>query len=332
MGWKDLLGKGVDMINKGVESAKNAAEEKKKAMQEFDILKTRSTHIGPTNPYEIKNPDSQVGKEQIILNACLTISVENAKIVNQLLPIEETVLDVKTGKEAQTEIEYAFVITDQKLWVLNKNEYITYAFTEIKNFEIINKGLMNQGVKFNDNAFILDGREADIVRFSNILLNADFRAETAIRAKNYLCGVIPKKQVLNMKLKGMTLGQNGELVLHNSPDNRLTRLSDVTGVALLINDTVCLMRGKNDSGSITSSPMEARKMSVKVIFSMGEYVIETLPQSMMNTTYKREETTYRTNYEFSKQLVETIAELIKGNPTTSQPDTPPTQTEEVFHL
>ena len=67
MGLKDLLGKGVDMINKGVASAKNAAEEKKKAMQEFDILKTRSTHIGPTLPYEIKNPSPQTGKEQMIL-------------------------------------------------------------------------------------------------------------------------------------------------------------------------------------------------------------------------------------------------------------------------
>lgn len=329
MALKDLFNKGVDMINKGVASAKNAAEEKKKAMQEFDLLKTRSTHIGPTLPYEIKNPNAQMGKEQMILNACLTISVENAKIVNQLLPIEETIIDVKTCKEAQTQIEYALVITDKKLWIINKNEYMTLEFANIRNFEIVNKGLMSQGVKFNDNAFTIDGKEADIIRFGDILLKADYRNEAIARATKYLCGIIPKKQVINMNLKGMTLGKNGEIVLHNNPENRLVRLSDITGVALLINDTVCLMRGLNDSGSITTSPMEARKMSVKIIFTMGEYVIETMPQSMMNTTYKREETTYRTNYEFSKELVETFAELMKGNLfDDEQPQAP----DEVFML
>lgn len=328
MGLKDLLGKGVDMINKGVASAKNAAEEKKKAMQEFDILKTRSTHIGPTLPYEIKNPSPQTGKEQMILNACLTISVENSKLVNQLLPVDETVIDVKTSKEAQTEIEYVMVITDRKLWVLNKNEYVTYEFESIKNFEIVNKGLMSHGIKFNDNAFIVDGKETDIKLFGDILLNPEYRKEAIARVTKYLCGVVPKKQVINMKFKGMTLGQNGELVLHNAPENKSVRLSDITGVALLINDTVCLMRGLNDSGSITASPMEARKMSVKIIFTMGEYVIETLPQSMMNTTYKREETTYRTNYEFSKELVETIAEIMKGNTFDEKQEVP----DEVFTL
>lgn len=331
MALKDLFNKGIDMINKGVASAKNAAEEKKKAIQEFDILKTRSTHIGPMVPYEIKNADPQIGKEQIILNLCLTINVDDSKLVNQLIPIEESIVDVKTCKEAQTQIEYALVITDKKLWILNKNEYMTFEFSEIKNFEIMNKGLLNQSVKWNDNAFIIDGKELDVKRFGDILLNPEYRADLTARAKKYLCGITPKKQVLNMNLKGYTLGQNGEVVIHNNPENKLVNLNDITGIALLINDTVCLLRGKDDSGSMTNTPMEARKMSVKFIFSMGEYVIETMPQSMINTTYKREETPYRTNYEFSKMLVESVAELIK-NQSSIPREQPPQEQEEAFQL
>lgn len=313
MGFKDIFNKGMEMVNKGVESAKSAYEEKKQAQQEFELLKTRSNHIGPFSPLVVNNPEPQVGREQSILNMCLTINVENSKIVNKTIPIDETILDVKTGKEAKTEMEYAFIITDKKLWIMNKNEYMILDFESMQNFEIINKGLMSQSIKFNNNAFILDGKEADILRFGRILLDSQFRIEVEARSKAYLCEVVPVKQLINMNFKGVTFGANGELVLHNYPDNKKVDINEVVSVQLLINDTVCLMRGKNDSGSITSSPMEARKMSVKFILGMGEYVIETMPQSMMNATHKREDTVYRSNYEFSKLIVETVSEYMKNS-------------------
>ena len=313
MGFKDIFNKGMEMVNKGVESAKSAYEEKKQSQQEFELLKTRSNHIGPFSPLVVNNPEPQVGREQSILNMCLTINVENSKIVNKTIPIDETILDVKTGKEAKTEMEYAFIITDKKLWIMNKNEYMTLDFEYMQNFEIISKGLMSQSIKFNNNAFILDGKETDILRFGRILLDSQFRTEVETRSKAYLCEVVPVKQLINMNFKGVTFGANGELVLHNYPDNKKVDINEVVSVQLLINDTVCLMRGKNDSGSITSSPMEARKMSVKFILGMGEYVIETMPQSMMNATHKREDTVYRSNYEFSKLIVETVSEYMKNS-------------------
>lgn len=320
MALKDIFSKGMDMINKGVASAKDAAQEKRQAMQEFDFLKTRSNHIGPMNPYQEQNPDPQLGKEQMILNACLTINVENSKIVNKLIPIDETILDVKTGKEAKTEIEYAFIATDKKLWVMNKNEYITYEYDTIKNFEIINKGIMSQGVKFNDNAFTIDGKDVDVETLGRLLMDKAFREESIARRTSYLCGVVPKKQFINMNLKGITIGENGDIALHNTPDNKLINIKDVASIQLLVNNTSCLMRGQNDSGNIMNNPMEARCMSVKFILTNGEYTIDYMPQSMMNTTYKREDATYIKNYDFGKAIVEEIASLLKNVTSTSMPE------------
>ena len=313
MAFKNLLNKGLEMINSGAKAVGDAAKEKKAAMQEFDLLKTRSDHVGPMSAYFVNNDDPQVGKEQMILNTCLTINVDNAKVINKLLPIDETVLDVKTCKEAKTEIEYALAATDKRLWIVNKNEYTTIEYDAIKGCEIINKGLMSQGTKFDDKAFTIDGNEADVKRFFDLLKNPEYRRDVTSRKVAYLMGIVPQKQILNMNLKGITLGENGAIVLHNNPENKLINLKDIVTVELRVNDSAALVKGRTDSSNFMSSPLEARKMSVKFILSMGEYTIETMPQNMMNTSYKREDNTYIVNYDFAKKIVDTVAELLKND-------------------
>ncbi len=311
MAFKDLLNKGMDLISKGAETAKKAAEDKKKAIHEFDLLKTKSDHIGPMNAYVINNNDPQLGRETMILNACLTINVENSRIINKLIPIDETIVDVKTGKEAKTEIQYAFAMTDKRLWVLNQKEYITYEFDNIKNFEMVNKGLMSQGVKFNDMAFVLDGTEKDVEAFINNVFNPNIRLEVITRKIKYLCGITPAEQLLNANIHGITISKDNKIVLHNGVDNKLVEFAEIDVVQLLINDSVVISRGRTDSGNIMSSPMEARKMSVKFILKMGDFTVDILEQNMMNTTYRREETTYINNYEFAKKIVDKITEYLK---------------------
>lgn len=311
MAFKDFLNKGLDMIQSGAKAVGDVAKEKRAAMQEFDLLKTRSDRIGPLNPYVIRNEDPQDGKEQTILGSCITLNVETAKVINKALPIDETVIDVRTCKEAQTEIFYALVATDKRLWILNKNEYMIMEYDAIKGCEIINKGIMTQSVKFDDKAFVIDGNETDVKRFFDVLKNPEYRHNVISHKIAYLVGVIPVKQVLNMHMKGVTIGTNGAIVLHNGTDNKVVTIDDIMTIQVLVNDTVAIARGRGESSSFMSSPMEARKMAVKVILSMGEYIIETMPQNALNTSYKREDGTYIANYEFAKKIVETLAALLK---------------------
>lgn len=311
MGLKDVFNKGLDLLTSGATAAKDAALEKKKAMDEFSLLKTRSDHIGPMSIYISNNREPQVGKEQMILKACLTINVEKSKIANKLIPVEETILDVKTSKEAKTELDYTFVLTDKRLWILNQKEYTTYTFDGVTKFEIVNKGVMTQGVNFNNMAFIIDGSENDVKKFIDNTTKTDIRNALITRSTAYLCGITPRKQLLNMNMKGITLGDDNSIVIHNGNENKLMNVKEIIGIQVLINDMVCYMKTNKDNQTYVSSPSEARKMSVKFQFQMGEYMIEIMPQSSFNTSYKREETTYITNLEFGKSIVDTLATIIK---------------------
>ncbi len=310
MAIKDLFNKSISAISKGAEAAKAAAIEKKKAKQEFDLLITKSDFIGPMKEYTVNNNDPQLGKEQMILNCCITLSVENSQVINKLIPVDETVVDVKTGKESKSAISYLFVITNSRLWILNSKKYITYEFGAVKNFEIINKGLMSQDVKFDNKAFNLDGNETDITRFINTLMNTDYRNQAIMNKQKYLCGITPRKQLININLRGISFGDNYMIVLHNSTENKPVSIKEVQTIQLLINDVVVISKGATNSGSLVSNPMEARKISVKFVFGLEEFIIDVLPQNMMNTSYKREDSTYITNFEFAKKIIDTLEPFI----------------------
>ncbi len=312
MGLKDVFNKGINLISTGASAAKEAAIDKKRAMEEFDLLKTRSNHIGPMSDFIDNNKAPQIGKEQVILKSCLTISVEKSKLTNRLIPIDETVLMVRTSTEAKTQIDYVFALTDKRLWILNEKEYTTYDLDKIPNFEIINKGLMTQGTKFDDKAFTIDGSENDVKAFIRLVMDRDERNAAITRSTAYLCGIVPKVQYLNMNMKGISISEDNVIVIHNAIENKIMKLEDIFSVQILVNDANCYMKSRNESQNFMSSPQEARKISGKFNFNMSEYVIDILAQSALNTSYKREDTTYIENYELAKKIVDTIGNMLRS--------------------
>lgn len=308
----DILNKGIDLLNKGANTVKEAAQEKYAAHQEFNLLITRSNHLSDMKPYEVKNQNPSIGREQLILGKCLTINVENSKVINRLIPIEETIVNVKTSKESKTELVYFFIVTDNCLWVSSEKEYKIYNFTTIANCEIVDKSIMTQYVKFDNNAFAFDGSEGDIQNFCRLLTDAEYRTQETGLATNYLCGIKPKEQYLNIHLSGMSLGENGEIVFHNgAKGNKLTKKENISYVQLLMDNTVVMTKGKPDMQSMVSAMYDCRKMSIKVVLTDGEYVFDILPQNMMGTLIKKEDSVYINNYEFAKTIINRIEELLR---------------------
>ena len=125
MSFNSIFNKGVDFLNKSANNIKDKAIEKKSQMDEFNLLITRSDHLSDLFHYEIKNSSPSIGREQKILSLGITVNVPKAKLINGLIPVEETICNIKTAKESKTEIEYWFIITNKKLWILNEKEYTT---------------------------------------------------------------------------------------------------------------------------------------------------------------------------------------------------------------
>lgn len=311
MAFKDIINKGTASISKGIDAIKGSVNKKKETMEEFEKLKASSEPFILSNQYVVNNPDPQKGKEEFIMSACLTLNRDKAALVNKIIPAYETIVSIVTGKEANTNVEFIFALTNMRLWVFNHIAYIIYPMDNLPSMHIVNKSVMSQGVEFDNRAFLMDGNEKTVDAFIQILIDNTTRANAINEKTSYLCGIMPHIQLLNAKLKGITIDTNKNIVLHNHPNNILISPNDINTVEILVNDSVAYIKGRTQSQSLISSPMEARTMSVKVITNTSYHLIEVLPASTMGTSYKKEDSTYIENYEFSKKIVDTIYELIK---------------------
>ena len=313
---RDILDKSVDLLNKGAESVGKVAEnvgkkieDKKTSIDKFNYLASISNHLSGMAPYTEKNNYPSKSREQSILELGLTINVENAKLINRLLPIDETPINIKTAMETKTQIDYIFVITNKRLWILNKNEYKKYEFNEITKCEFVNRSLMTQGINFNNAAFSFDGNEQTITRFIELLLNGEKRLEEISLKTKYLCGITPKVQYTTIHYTGITIGTNNEIIIHESKDNSyIVNLQDIKYTQLLIDNTVVLTKGTTNT-SIVGTLKPAKKISIKFQLDNGDYVVDIMKENIMNTIVKVEDSTYQEAYNLAKTIMTTLENM-----------------------
>lgn len=291
-------------------SAKEKINQKKEASNQFNVLISMSTHLDGMIPYEAKNQSPSLGREQKILSLCLPLSVEKSKLVNSLIPIEETVIAVRTVVESKTLYDYIFVITNQRFWVINKQEYKTYQFEEIHKFYVVDNSILSQKVNFNDSAFVIEGSDKEVSRFISTATNASERNLEIASKTRYLCGIVPKFQLLNLNMAGLSIDENNRIVLHNGEEyNLLIDINDIQYMQLLLDNTVVLTRGKMTQ-SQTSMEVPCKNMSVKIVLKDSEFIIKVMKDNLMGTTIKQEDSKYISNIEFAKKIISTLENLM----------------------
>lgn len=310
MGLKDIFNKGMEYINKGTSTVAQAARDKRDAINNYNLLITTSERLQGLKQYEIKNQTPSGGREQTILATCLTINVEKARLINSLIPVDETILNVRAATESKTQMNYLVALTDKGIWVLNQNEYAFYEYGSIANFEIINKSLMSQGVKFDNKAFIFEGSEGEIQKFGSTIMDSNFRNGEILKETAYLGGVIPKLQITTINYAGVTIGEDNRIVLHNGKDkNKVVNLQDIDCIQLLMDNAVVMTRGKNLQAHM-SATQPCRKMTLRFTMKNEPFEIEIMPQNIMGSLVKVEDALYQNSFGFARRIMDTIMSMM----------------------
>lgn len=316
---RELLDKGIDtlnaatnMVGRQAENLGKKIEDKKQSIDKYNYLVSISNHLDNMQEYKENNEYPSVGREQLLLSLCLTLNVEKAGLINKIIPVYETPINVITFVESKTQMDYILVVTDKRVWILNKNEYKTYKFEDITKFEIVNKSLLSQGVNFNNNALSFEGSEQVVSELSNILTNEEYRKSVIEESIKYLCGVTPKISLTSLYYTGITIGVNNEIVLHISKDeSHLINKDDIKYIQILLDNKVILQKDRGNNNQVSAlSP--ARKMTVKVKANTKEYSIDVLRENVMGTAYKIEDSAFQNAYDLAKKIVDTIDKIVRS--------------------
>ena len=302
-----------DIFSNGVKTVQDLVNKKKQEIKEINDLTANGNQLNELMPISLNDTSSYFGRENMIFAAGLSINRTIAKNINQLIPINETVLSVIRANYLKTKKDIYFIATNNKLWLLSNNQTKVYNYSEIFTMKIINSSLLTQGVNFNNMAFNFEGRNNDVFSFIELVTNENKRNEIIGIKTKYLAGITPSVQYLNDNLSGISINDEGICVLHDKcTTNTLVNIKDIEYMQILLDNAVVLTRGKTNMTAQNSSLAPCHKMCIKFVLNDTSYLIDILSENSMSSVYKVEDTAFQTNFKFAISLIDSVNGLSKS--------------------
>jgi hypothetical protein len=280
--------------------------------QEEELYKQLLTSAQPIKSlYPLTHQTTEIPehKQKFITHNCPDINDEKAKIIAQLLALEETMLEVYYAKEILTQKEYFIVPTNLRLWIISTEGYLILPLHQTP-IQIVKNNLMSKTVSLNNNLYEINGGTEKITKLITILTNPELRQMIVNEKISYLCGISPIYQKINSINSGISLDKDNNIVFHTKENNTRCHISEVINYELILDNQVCLSKNSYKQTSITGLKNSCYKINLRITKqNQTQILIPILEPSDINTKYESTGTTYKTNIAFATEIINKIKDL-----------------------
>ena len=298
-------------INNIINNVSSFIKDKKEEANKLDSI------INNSSSFQI-DKDIVINEDNIVISniyeyneMCPYINLDYSRIIDGIIPINETVLNIVNIVEKKTRNEYIMVLTDKRIIILNKEKYTEYSYDNITNFNLIKKGLMTQLVCFNDVILDINVTYEDLKIIYSLATNPQYRNYILQERNKYLCGIEPVYQKINKIKSGISIGKNNEIVFHNKKkDNYLCKYSDILNYELMEDNTVVLRKWTREkTQAMGFSKKECYKISLRITTSNNKaFDIVILEPTTFNNSYYHTDKTYVEYFNFAKEIIDKLDE------------------------
>ncbi len=278
----------------------------------LDQLLQKTTTFNNLFPIQINNQEILENKITTILNECPDINKEKAKIITQLIPIQETYLNMIYAKELLTNKEYYLIPTNQYLWVISQNSYGAFPYQNLT-CQIIKNNLMSKVILLNNILLEANGT-TKIETLINIIKNPTIR-ETIIKEKtSYLCNITPIYQKINSIGSGISVDNQSNIVFHNKQENIKCNITEISNYEILLDNQVYLSKNSSTLNKITSFQTSCSQISIRITTTNNQtFNITILEPNTFSTKYTTHDSVFQTNLNFAKIIMDKLNELSPKN-------------------
>ncbi len=294
------------MLKNLLNNISNKLEQQKQELNNYNNLVDTTTTFQKLFPIQKTEKEPNIFKINIIQNNCPDINKEKAILIDGIIPITETYLNVYYSKEILTNIEYYLIPTNKYLWVINQNNYGAFNYNTI-NAKIIKNNLMSKVILLNNILLEVTGNE-NILQLIDIINNEEKRNNLILEKTSYLCGITPTKQLINAIGNGISINNNS-IVFHKKNENYLTNANELINYELLIDNQAIYSKNSSSSNKMTSFTSSCYTISIKITTKDKELLIPILEQNTFGTKYNNHDTIYQENFNFAKKIIDEIKKI-----------------------
>lgn len=299
----------MNILNKITNKVNNYIDTKKKEQEIYNNMLNNSSIFNLNNIIEINNDYLVTSNEYEYNEMCPYINLTLSHIINGIIPLNETVLNIShiTGKKDNQEL--FLVLTNSRIIILNKEKYCQFNYQDITILNLIRKSFMSQIINFNNVILEIDVNETELNIIYNLITNENYRNNVIQEKIKYLCGIIPIYQRINKIKSGISIDSSNNIVFHDRKiNNYLCRYENILDYELMEDNTPVLKKKTRDqSQAMGFSKKECYKMSLRITLTNNQiFEITILEPSTFNSSYSHMDKTYLEYYNFGKEIIEKL--------------------------
>ena len=243
-----------------------------------------------------------------ITNTSPDISKTKASIIANLIPINETYLDVYYAKEILTNNELFLIPTNLQLWIITPTSYKTLTLDQ-NQISIIKTNFMSKSILFNNTLLEINGTNEKINKLINILTNQNERQNIINKQTEYLCGIIPIYQQINAINSGISVDNDNNIVFHTKEKNYKYNVKEITNYEILLDNQTYYSKENISKTTINAMSSSCYQISIRITTRDNKIIIPILLPSTMGSKYQLHDTIFQTNINFTKSIIKKLNEL-----------------------
>ena len=296
------------MFNQAIKNLKDKYNTIKQENDTLDNLLNTTTTFQNLYKIPIQKDNNLEQKINFILNNCPDINEEKAKLISNIIPIQETYLEVFYSKEIKSNKEYFIIPTDSYLWIISTNEYGAFDYSKL-NATVIKNNLMSKIILTMNILLEINGSSDKIDTLINIQNTQEFRNKIIQEKTKYLLGITPIYQKINKLNAGLSIDKDNTLVFHNKEESLKCNPKELINYEILLDNQVYFSKNSSTKTAMTSFNISCYQITIRITTPSTVFILPILEQNSFGTKYTNHDSKFTYSINFAKEIIAKLQTL-----------------------
>lgn len=296
------------MFNQVIKNIKDKYNTIKQENDTLDNLLNTTTTFQNLYKIPIQKDNNLEQKINFIQNNCPDINEEKAKLISNIIPIQETYLEVFYAKEIKSNKEYFIIPTNNYLWIISTNEYGAFDYFNL-NATVVKNNLMSKIILTMNVLLEINGSSDKIDTLINILNNQEFRNKIIQEKTKYLLGITPIYQKINKLNAGLSIDKDNTLVFHNKEESLKCSPKELINYEILLDNQVYFSKNSSTKTTMTSFNISCYQITIRITTPSTVFILPILEQNSFGTKYTNHDSKFTYSINFAKEIIAKLQTL-----------------------
>ena len=300
------------MFNQLLKNIQNKYTTMKQENDNLDTLLNQTTNFQNLFPLPLLKDNYLEQRISFIKNNCPDINEEKAKIISNIIPIQETYIEVFYAKEIISNKEYYLIPTNKYLWVISQTSYGAYSYQNLS-CQVIKNNLMSKIILILNVLLEVNGSSQKIETLINIINDSTIRNSIIQEKTKYLLGITPIYQKINKLNAGLSIDSNNNIVFHNKEDSVKCTPNEITNYEILLDNQVYFSKSSSSSPTMSSFNTSCFQINIRITTPNKIFTIPILEPNSFGTKYNNHDSNFTYSINFAKEIISKIQSLTIQN-------------------